>query len=341
MKRFFLLVALLSACTSPATIPPSQFGVEMRVRLESTALEGELGAFSIRIRNAGTDYILLREILEIGQTASATWQLSLPGEVEYRAEPDCFVHHRESRGTERPVFNVGLLVPGEEISIRTRIRLLNLPKAFRLAYYQYDLQEISRRVYFEKRVGRELRYVRLVGPELEGYLIPSPLQDGASHRTVVFPYAEQVAEQPREREFRAEAHLRPRPFSLENACARLGLSSIEEHTYYAGLELWAIRSGERAWLVSSTRTIELPRVESLASLFHLLDSDDHPKVEVEFRRETKTLFAEEVTLVVSKGTFLTFLPRADLIRFFEKVRAFGLTLGVERSPQAGRVIVTR
>ncbi len=299
-----------------------------------------MGLYVVRIRNASPSYVILGEFSAEGaNAATASWQVSLPDQVEYDPRQDLFTVNRKEKGTPRPIFNVGLLAPEEEISFRARIRLLDFPKTFAIRYYAYDTNEVSRRVYFERRIDREVRYVRLVGKELEARLIPSPTTDVATHRTVAFPYAEQVEARPLEQKLALQSDLRRRNFSLAKALEKLGLFSCDEHSFYAGLELWVVRSGERAWLASPARTIPLPAMKNLQGIFHLLDASGHPKVEVEFRKETKTLFAGEMTLVAdgSGSRFVAFLPHSEILSFFEKVRDLGLVLDVE----PGRMIVTR
>lgn len=334
---FFLMLA---SCSPQQKRTDAADGIPLvlEARLESPAVEGDLGLYVVRIRNISRSYAILKEFTAEGtNAAAATWQVTLPGRVEYDPAQDLFTVNRKEKGTPRPVFNIGLLAPEEEISFRARIRLLDFPKTFAIRYYAYDANEISRRVYFERRVDREIRYVRLVGKDLEARLVPSPATDVATHRTVAFPYAEQVEARPLEQKLTLQADLRPRPFSLAKALEKLGLSSCDEHTYYDGLELWVVRSGEKAWLVSPARTLPLPVVRNLQALFHLLDGSEHPKVEVEFQKETKSLFAGDLPLVLDRDRYVAFVPHAEILPLFEKVRDLGLAIDVE----PGRVIVTR
>lgn len=336
---FFLLLATCSA-PGKTTVSTDGTSLVLEARLESPPVEGDLGLYVIRIRNSSRSYVVLREFgVEGANAATASWQVSLPGRVEYDSSQDLFTVNRKEKGTPRPVFNLGLLAPEEEISFRARIRLLDFPKTFAIRYYAYDANEISRRVYFDRRVDRETRYVRLVGKELEERLIPSPATDVATHRTVAFPYAEQVEARPLEQGVTLQADLRRRSFSLAKALEKLGISSCDEHTYYAGLELWVVRSGEKAWLASPARTIPLPATRNLQGLFHLLDASEHPKVEVEFRKETKSLFAGDLPIVAdgSGDRYVAFVPHAEILSLFEKVRDLGLAIDVE----PGRLIVTR
>jgi hypothetical protein len=341
MKRTLPFLLLLAACGSP---PKKEEGVLLAAELESPAVEGEIGRFHVRIRNSTTAYLVLRDLAPEGSSRlAAWWQTALPGKVEYEAGPDRWTYDRKTKDVERPVFNRGLLCPGEEIAFKIRVRLLDLPRTFVLRLYAYDVHELARRVYFERRDENLVRFVRLIGRDLETRLLPSPEKDKASHRLVVFPYAEQVATPPEERKLELKAELRRRTFPLEAALAKAGLSAHDEHTFYSGLELWVIRAGEKAWLVNSARAIELPRIPDLQGLFYLLDATEHPKVEVEFLKETKTLFAADYALVsdASRKRFYAFLPRNELVPFFEKVRDHGLILEAEMTEGGGRLKVTR
>ncbi|MBI2900685.1 MAG: hypothetical protein HYY17_10905 [Planctomycetes bacterium] len=342
MRRLGPLLLFATAC-APQPRPDGGEDLVVAATIESPAIEGEIGTFRVRIRNATRSYVILRDLAPRGsETASASWQVSLPGRIEYQAEPDSFLHDRKARGPSAPLFNRGLLVPGEEVSFRTRLRLLDLPRAFVLRYYSYSLDDVSKRVYFEKRGEQEVRYVRRFGKDIEDRLARSGAPDAASHRTVLFPYAEQVAARPLERGLELTAALKPRPFTLEQARAKTGIAKEDERTFYAELELWALRSGGRCVLAGPQRVVELPRMRNMTGLFHLMDVLDHPKFEVEFQKETKTLFADDYALVASGGKFLAFVPRTDFLGFLERVRAFDLAVDAELRPEGGgRILVTR
>lgn len=342
MLRRALLLSLISGCAT-TTPPPPKAELTATGRLEDDrATEGEIGRFLVTVRNGSADFVVLREIVPVDSaSAPASWQVGLAGSLDYEEGTDSFLYERRAKGTTAPLFNRGLLAPGESISFRTRLRLLDLPRTFTLRYYAYDATELSRRVYFEKRGERETRFVRLFGADLEKKLAEADRKEAASLRTVVFPYAEQVAVRPLERTVELDGPVRKREFTLEQARAKAGVAADDEHTFYDGLGLWAIRSGDRAWLVSAARLIELPRTRNLTAVFHLLDVIEHPKFEVEFLKETKTLFADDYPLVADGRRFLAFVPRSDLLEFLEKVRGFGLILDAQSAEGGARLVVTR
>ncbi|GEM_PF-5178283 len=347
MKRALLWPLWVACACSGGPERRADPGNDLAVQatLEGHQAEGEIGRFRVRIRNGTPSYVVLCHLAPAGsESFAATWQVSLAGRTEYQTGADTFLYERNSRESTAPVFNRGLLAPGEEISFGLRLRLLDLPRITLLRYYRYDLAEVSRRVYFEKRADKEVRYLRLFGRDLEERLVPSPARDVPGHRVVIFPYAEQVVDRPSELRVEIGGTVRKREFSLEQARAKAGLATDDEHTYYDELGLWALRSGDRAWLVGAQRLIELPRTRNILGIFYLLDSSDHPKVEIEFLKETKTLFADELPLIAdARGRrFFAFLPRTDLLAFFEKVRSLGLIVDAEvRADGGGRLKVTR
>lgn len=338
------ILLLAGGCATPGHSPtpaPATGRLEIISTLETDPLEGELGRVRIRIRNGTPGYILLVDFRPAEGPGRIGWQIPRSASVSYDPASDTFLldRNKPSRGAE--LFNLALLSPGEEISFRTRLRLLQFPRTFLLHYFRYDLPGLARDVYMPIGEGR---YGRLTGEELEARLRPQTETSPASHRMVLFPFAEQVDRRPVTKEIEIGLSLRARSFPLPSALAKLGVAAADSHTFFSRLGLWVIRSGETAWLVSAKRKIALPTLRNDEALFHFLDAGAHSKIEVVFRKETKTLFAGRFALVADPGgnDFLAFVPRERLLPFFELVREFGLSLDVERSPRKGeRMVVSR
>ncbi len=331
-------------CAAPERTPPTppdSGHLEIVTRLESDPLEGELGQVHVRIRNGTPDYLLLLDFKPEGMPSGLRWQIIRPGTVTYDVTTNTFHHDRKKSSRKQELFNLALLAPGEEISFRTRIRLLHLPKKYEVQYFRYNREQLADRIYLPEGNGR---YARCEGEELEARLRPDTAASPTSHRMVIFPFAEQVNAQPLRKKTLFRENLRPRRFPLSSALEKLGLRHADQTSYFSTLGLWVVRSKKKSWLVSSSRTIELPAIRNEEPFFHYLDARDHPKIEVLFQKETKTLFAKQLPLVSDpdgKG-YLAFVPQEILLPFFERVRDFGLTMDVDLGGHgSGRLVVSR
>lgn len=341
------LTLLAAACAAPRA--PGGGGASLEV---STAFpedlklrEGALAAVSFRLRNGSDRYLLLRDLTLTGAPgAVVTWQFSQPGEFRYDADRDEWSHRRGDPDRAQLLLNSGLLAPTESVTVRARIRLLHLPKDFRLRYEELTRADIAEKVYFEHRFAREVRYRRRVGRDLDLKLVPEPKTDAGGHRVVLFPFAEQVNPSSKVKTIRVDASVEPRAFSLLQATQKARLAAPEEVAYSTAYEAWVLRSGRQTALVNETRNFPLPPVRQLDRLFHYIDSLGKGKAEIEFLRETKTLFADKYTLVHDpKGArYLAFLTPAELLPFFKDVREAGLEVDAEIRPDGGgRILVTK
>ncbi len=341
---------LLGACRS-APEKPAAGGLETHVTLETQTLrprEGDLAVAALRLLNGSDRTVILRDLTAAGRAEAGeimTWQYAQEGFLQYDPGRDDWLYDRRRASDKpRPVFNSGLLLPGEEIVVRARLRLLGLPKDYALTYFELSRGDVSQMVYFETHEGREVRSKRLVGEELNKRLIPETRRDLPGHRFVIFPHAEQVVPTSRTLKVRVEAALEPRPFGLAAALRKAGLPAADAHTCSSGFDGWVLRHGDSFRLVTPAAVTALPRLRQMERTFHYLDAAGAGKVEIEFLRETKSLFADRYRIVPDpqRGRFYLFLPVPEILSFFRDVREAGLEVDVEMTPEGGgRLLVTR
>lgn len=275
-----LVAALAIGCAVPATPKPPSDRNDLAIRAElsfdSLPLEGELGTFEVRIKNVSSTVVILRDMVHPEGGTVATWQVSLPGTLEYNARAETFDYDPATRAPQpRPAFNVALLRPGEEILLRPKIRLLHLPRRYSVNYFVLERTDLSSDVYFETRDGRRLRYRRLFGEEIDKALSPGARPDSSSHRTVVYPHAEGLLETPRRQEAVLDVRLDRRPFSLKDAAARAGTTPEQigaGHTYCSSLEAWILKGPAGTVMVGARETQSVPETDNLEALFFILDS---------------------------------------------------------------------
>ncbi len=341
-----LILLGLAGCQPPPAPPAGTLEVTFEIDTGSLRpREGELATLLFRIRNATAQNVLLRDLTAAGGPGAVlTWQFSQPGNVEYSRERDEWTHERRRAGKRPAVFNSGLLLAGEAIAVRARFRLLGLPRDFALTYFELSRGELAQKVYFEERLEGEMRYRRRMGADLDRAAVPDLRTDAGGHRTVIFPFAQEVQPTTKIKAVRIDAALEPRAFSLAEAARRAGVSTPEEHTFSAVLDGWVLRSGDGAWLVTPSTVVPLPRLRQMERLFHYVDVVGVGRAEIEFLRETKTLFSDKRRIVTDAqhGRYYLFMPPADLPAFFKEVREFQLVLDVEvLSDGGGRILVTR
>src|SRR5437773_2099159 len=163
--------------------PPSEVQVTTTLDIAATVpWEGDLATVAFTIRNSTKNYVILRDLtyfadpaLKETASAAATWQYGQAGKLTFSADGNEWTYDRSKKGDSTPaLFNSGLLCPTEAITVRTRIRLLGLPKYFQLLYFELPLDKIRSDVYFEARKDREIRYRALIGMDLAARLTPEP-----------------------------------------------------------------------------------------------------------------------------------------------------------------------
>lgn len=357
-----VLISLLASCAAPGSpaAPPGdpQGEPQVTTELDIPSLkprEGDLATLNFRIRNATKKYIILRDLnLTKTDTVSMTWQGSQPGLLEYRPGIDEWTYERGKKaGTRRPIFNSGLLLPGEELRVPLRIRLLEMPLEFRLTCFSLTRQEIAQKVYFEVRKDRDVRYRLLAGSDLDERLLkPISRTTAAGHRAVVFPYAEQVVSTALAKTVVVHASLAPRSFTLAEACRKTGQErppGPDGWTFSTTLDGWVIRNGEETRLVTAASVAPLPRIRQLERTFYYLDVQENAgPLEVEMARESiAAAFQEKRYSLLThpregRTRYFVFVRKPDLQRLFSDVRELKLALDVEMLPDGGgRLVVTK
>ena len=290
------LALLLAACASgpgPKTATPAgEF--QVTVEIEGAApREGELAQVTFRIQNGTRNSIVLRDLtlprdlMLTGSTSSVvTWQFAPPGLLTYTPERDEWTYDKGRRpDVRRPVFNSGLVVPGETLVLRARVRLLEMPMDFQFSYFELTAEEIRRKVYFEFREAKIVRYRTLVGRELLDRLTPSLRTDEDGHRIVVFPHAEPIASNTLLKTFRLQQPLRPRFFRLDQAAQKAGISKPRggEYTFSTVYDAWILPKNGGHVLVTPASVAPLPELRQMDRTFHLIDSAVPEKVTIELR----------------------------------------------------------
>ncbi len=360
---------LLAACgTSRPPGPPAGGDLEVAHEIDGSSLvprEGDLATIRFRVRN-GTknvvvlrDLFLLRDFMLPGSTSAvASWQFSQPGLltlVQERAEWD---YDRRKSGPRRPVFNSGCLMPTEAIVVRTRVRLLDLPKDFQFTYYELTDDDVRRKVYFEFRKERETKYRLLNFRELEGARIPNPNEHAESHRLVVYPHADPLISRPLQKSVRIDVKLQPRPFTLAQAAAKLGVPvpSRDRYTWSAAHDAWALQHAGGAALVSPAAVRPLPSIIQLERFFYYVDSVGVGKLQIEAKGDAlvQTLQERGQPLVTQRREYsigplkqvetdyFLFMTAPELPRFFDLARELKLNLDVDLTAEGGgRIVASR
>lgn len=331
--------------------------VDWRIDSEtSRPREGDLGTLVLSIRN-GTDRVaVLRNIRFLADPrareaagAEFSWQVARAGRLTYERGRDVWIYDRR-KAAERhaEVFNRGLLLPGETIVVRTRMRLLHFPRSFHLLYFPLTPTQLRQKIYWEVRRGRETVYQTLLGESLRERLVPVTGIEAPSHRVVVFPHAEGPGTRAEIRVVRVDAPLAPRAFSQEEAAERSGLRPPWQVTYTNALRGWVFRNAEGTVLVTPDGRTPLPDIRHLERTFHYVDAAGVGKLEVELRGPSVAQAIQErghrlVRLPPNprdppaerRSRYFVF-PRAfELPKLFEDVRALKLAVDVELTANGG------
>lgn len=375
MERYRAVAALIllaSGCGGPPPAPAAPAGgdLEVAVEIDSSTLkprEGELAGVVFRIRNGTSnavvlrDLVLLRDYMLPGSTAAlASWQFAQAGYLNYLPDIDEWEYDRRRKADKaRPVFNSGLLLPGERIVARTRLRLLEMPKDFQFHYFELPPDEVLKRVYWEVRSDKQTRFRHLVGRALEEKLKPSPLEDSASHRLVVYPFAEEVRSTLLRKSVRVSPALVPLPFTLAQATRLAGIPAPKpgEATWCQALEAWIAPSPTGHVLVGAKEVVPLPELRQPDRIFFLVDAVGVAKIQIEIGKDSLAtelgarrwpIVRQEKdervggTVTMKKTDYYLFLQAVELPKLFAELRAIGAALNVDLSADGGgRLIITR
>jgi len=350
-----ILAAALGACTP---VGPRDGGgpagdVEVATELDIPTLkprEGELATVIFRIRNATRNYLVLRDLtyladpdLKESASAAASWQFGMTGKITFAPDANEWSYDRTDKTRQTAaLFNSGLIAPTETVTVRTRIRLLSMPKNFQLLYFELPFDKVRSDVYFEARQNREIRYRALIGEELRTRLTPDPRTELSSHRTVLYPFAERVEPTAKIKSLRVDAELHPRSFSLLEAVRRSGGAPAEQYTCCSSLDAWILKRGAAFSMVTPAGTTALPLLRQMDRTFYFIDSMGVGKIEVELQNDgIASIFQLEkkYPIVVNKTPretrYFLFLTATDLVRFFGDARTAKLAIDVEMTADGG------
>ena len=312
--------------------------------------EGDLVTLAFRIRNATRNYVILRDLtyladpdLKESASAAASWQFGMAGKLTYAPAANEWAYDRTDRRKQTAaLFNSGLLVPTETVTVRTRIRLLSMPKYFQVLYFELPFDKVRSDVHFEARQDREIRYRVLIGEELRVRLTPDPKTDGMSHRTVLYPFAERVEPTAKIKPLKVEAELQARPFSLLDAVRKSGGAAAEQYTYCASLDAWILKRGAAFSMVTPAAVVPLPLLRQMDRTFFFIDSLGVGKIEVELGDDAVASIMQlqlKYPVVVSKlpkeTKYFLFLAASDLPKFLAGARSSDLAIDVEMTADGG------
>lgn len=376
------LILLLAACGAPRAQDKGNSGkgatgktdakplsgeLDVAVEIESAGAsprEGELATVVFRIRNGTANTLILRDLslprdlmLAGSSGAVMTWQFAQAGVVTYLADRDEWTYEKGKRtDAPRPVFNSGLLVSDETLVVRTRVRLLEMPMDFQFSFFELTTDDLRRKVYFEFREQKLVRYRTLVGRELESRLLPSLRMDEAGHRFVIFPHAEPIASMTLLKTFRLQQPLRPRPFRLDQASAKAGVKKPRtgEYTYSLVFDGWVLPKESGHVLVTPIGVTPLPELKQMERIFHLLDVTVPEKMTIEVRAHSAAsvlsdlkypLVKDEKEIPVTREvkekriTYFLFLSTDQIGRLFSDLARLKLAVDVEYGDGGGRLVI--
>ena len=383
LTAFAALILALAACTAPrqdrgnsakggttagkADGKPLSGELDVAVEVEAAGAsprEGELATVVFKIHNGTSNTLILRDLslprdlmLAGSSGAVMTWQFAQPGLVTYVPDRDEWTYEKGRRtDAPRPVFNSGLLVSDESLVVRTRVRLLEMPMDFQFSFFELTADDLRRKVYFEFREQKIVRYRTLVGRELQDRLLPSLRTDEAGHRFVIFPHAEPIASMTLLKTFRLQQPLRPRPFRLDQASQRAGVKKPRtgEYTYSLVFDGWVLPRDSGHVLVTPTGVTPLPELKQMERTFHLLDVTVPDKMTIEVRAHSAAsvlgelkypLVKDEKEVPVSKDvkekriTYYLFLSTDQVGRLFSDLHRLKLAVDVEYGDGGGRLVI--
>jgi hypothetical protein len=376
------LILLLAACSAPRSqdkgnpgkagagktdAKPLSGALDVAVEVEAAGAsprEGELATVVFRIHNGTPNAVILRDLslprdlmLTGSSGAVMTWQFAQAGAVAYLPDRDEWTYEKGKRAdAPRPVFNSGFLVSDESLVVRTRVRLLEMPMDFQFSFFELTADDLRRKVYFEFREPKLVRYRTLVGRELESRLLPSLRTDEAGHRFVIFPHAEPIASTTLLKTFRLQQALRPRPFRLDQASTRAGVKKPRpgEYTYSLVFDGWVVPKESGHVLVTPIGVTPLPELKQMERIFHLIDVTVPEKMTIEVRAHSAAsllgdlkypLVKDEKEIPVTKDvkekriTYYIFLSTEQVGRLFADLARLKLAVDVEYGESGGKLVI--
>ncbi len=350
-----LLLALLAACAPAGPRPdgpgPTRASLEVVCALDVMSpdpIEGEIGLFVIQLRNASKDrVVVLKDVAGPDGAPVISWSAASQRALRYDAAKDEYVPAADPKPGPVEPLNVGVLLPGETIQFRPRIRFIGFPKRFAVRHFDYSREEAAQNLYWEQReAGGRVRYRRISAVDVEEKLLSSRSVEG-THRSVVFPHGDSILEQPRSADLRLDQDVRPRAFRLADAAAKAKVdpAAVTEATWSTYLEGWALRTAAGSWLATPRGAVPLPPISSLEAFFQHLDLiEPGVALQVEFLGFSDARFPE-VRIVLQHDVGGTrrigFIPREGALAFLAKVRAEDGEIDLRASPGRTSVRVRR
>lgn len=357
------LILVLGACASGPSSSDTKTAdagglLEVDVEIEKTGSaalrEGDLATVVFRVRNAGKIPIILRDLtqprdlmLAGSSGAVMTWQYAQPGLVTYSPDKDEWTYEKGRRAdVSRPVFNSGLLVAGETLSVRARVRVLDMPMDFQFSYFDLTVDDLRRKVYFEIPERRVSKYRTMVGRDLEDRLIKTTRPEESGHRIVVFPHAEPIATNALLKTVRLQETLKPRFFTLDQAARKAGVGRPRpgDYTFSIVFDAWILPKDGGHVMVTPTSVAPLPELRQMERTFHFIDTIVPEKVTVELRAHSAAsalsdlkyrIVKDEKEIPITKEvkekriTYYMYLPADQVPKFLADLRALKLALDLE------------
>lgn len=356
MRRIGILPLLLASCSappaaptpsvSPAPGPSTPAALSVRADLDPLApdpVEGDLGLFVFRLANNSKDrVVLLKEMIAPEGGAAVTWSAAPKRPLRYDSARDEFLPAADTKAIGAEPLNVGLLLPGEAIQFRPRIRLLGFPRRYVVRYFQYGADEAAQLVYFEERREGRVRYRRVTGKDV-AEMVPSRQPEG-THRSVVFPHGDSILETPRTLEVSLDVPAAPRSFRLSHALQKAAVAEADvvESTYSMRFGGWAFRTRTAAWLVTQRAVSPLPPIARFELFFQHLDlTETGDAMQVDFFGGSDGRFPDTRIVLLREGgraRRIGFVGRDDIPAFLQRVHQEGFEIDVH--PEPGRLIVS-
>jgi hypothetical protein len=346
--------------------PGEELEIEQTIEPVTRMLEGEIAAVRLKIRNRSDRFILLDTISDVRTGKGLCWHNARPGRLTYNLKFDNYSHDNRPKGRTAEVFNNGMIVPGiveegtthlEEQQISLKIRLVDLPREFRLTYWVLPEPLIIEKVYFPlfenpRNPPKEAESIDMFQRPTRSYLQRyvrerhvGDFQGALKRDAFVFSLGIGFESTRWSLKLKVAAKVPRRKFSLLKAYAIAGVRNVEQYTFCSRVGAWFLRPKEDTTLmVLPDRAVKVPDTD-FAVLF-ALDAGEldrfAPKghVEIELRNDTHVFFmrwyqgTREDILKGKTGVIQSarrsddtyrhtlVLPEKELVTFFERAGGF-------------------
>lgn len=316
--------------------------------------EGAIIPVRLTIANpSSSQCLLLNAITGVGLNQPAVrWQFAAQGAITYRKEEDAFYLAKKGTAVTEEVFSNGLLTPKEKRSVVLNVRLLNLPKRMELTYALFPARSLSQQIYFPSLVDEDYAIFKKYSSQKVDAMLSLSRKDSPvpEERKQCREFFETVIFNPsllhswKKLSIPIDTPVRKRPFSLEDACRKIALPLPVDHTYVTSLKCWAIRSGEKMWLVNERTTISIHALPM--EIFEFLDTlQEAVAVEIEVDIAVPFDFSERHNVIARKeGIQLLSFILVEKSKFLEFVRdadTHGLTLSYSNKNGRDRILLKK